>query len=53
MTNYIFKPGDESLAPVLVLHSTGGDEEQLIPLAEDLFPNHPLLSIRDASVIKG
>ncbi|WP_338997633.1 alpha/beta hydrolase [Lactococcus formosensis] len=46
MTNYIFKPGDESLAPVLVLHSTGGDEEQLIPLAEDLFPNHPLLSIR-------
>ncbi|WP_276420304.1 alpha/beta hydrolase [Lactococcus garvieae] len=46
MTNYIFKPGDKSLAPVLVLHSTGGDEQQLLPLAEDLFPNHPLLSIR-------
>lgn len=28
------------------MHSPGGDEEQLIPLAEDLFPNHPLLSIR-------
>ncbi|HGI5452517.1 TPA: alpha/beta hydrolase, partial [Streptococcus pyogenes] len=27
MTNYIFKPGDKSLAPVLVLHSTGGDEQ--------------------------
>lgn len=46
MTNYIFKPGDKDLTPVLVLHSTGGDEKQLIPLAEDLFPNHPLLSIR-------
>lgn len=46
MTNYIFKPGDKNLIPVLVLHSTGGDEKQLIPLAEDLFPNHPLLSIR-------
>lgn len=46
MTNYIFKPGDKNLTPVLVLHSTGGDEKQLIPLAEDLFPNHPLLSIR-------
>lgn len=46
MTNYIFKPGDKNLTPVLVLHSTGGDEKQLIPLAEDLFPNHSLLSIR-------
>jgi len=46
MTNYIFKPGDKNLTPVLVFHSTGGDEKQLIPLAEDLFPNHPLLSIR-------
>ncbi|WP_081167536.1 alpha/beta hydrolase [Lactococcus garvieae] len=46
MTNYIFKAGDESLAPVLVLHSTGGDEHQLVPLAEDLFPHHPILSIR-------
>ena len=35
MTNYIFKPGYKSLAPVLVLHSTGGDEQQLRPLAED------------------
>ncbi len=46
MTNYIFKPGDKNRAPVLVLHSTGGDEQQLLPLAEDLFPDHPLLSIR-------
>ncbi|EKF50824.1 alpha/beta hydrolase [Lactococcus garvieae] len=46
MTNYIFKAGDESLAPVLVLHSTGGDEHQLVTLAEDLFPHHPILSIR-------
>lgn len=46
MTNYILKEGDSSLAPILVLHSTGGDEHQLVPLAEELFPNHPFLSIR-------
>lgn len=46
MTNYILKAGDQSLAPILVLHSTGGDEQQLLPLAADFFPNHPILSIR-------
>ncbi|HAP15293.1 MULTISPECIES: alpha/beta hydrolase [Lactococcus] len=46
MTNYILKEGDNSLAPILVLHSTGGDEHQLVPLVEELFPNHPFLSIR-------
>lgn len=46
MTDYIFKEGNPELAPVLLLHSTGGDEAQLLPIAEELAPNHSVLSIR-------
>ncbi len=45
MTDYLFKPGDNKLAPLLLLHSTGGDEQQLLPLAELVAPGHPILSI--------
>lgn len=43
---HIYKAGDPSLAPILLLHSTGGDEHQLLPIAEIVAPNHPVLSIR-------
>ncbi len=46
MTHYIFKEGKANLAPVLLLHGTGGDEHQLVTLAELIAPGHPILSIR-------
>ncbi|MDR2976806.1 MAG: dienelactone hydrolase family protein [Streptococcaceae bacterium] len=46
MTQYLYRSGDPELAPVLLLHSTGGDETELLQLAELLLPNHPVLAIR-------
>ena len=46
MTEYIFKAGNPDLPPILLLHSTGGDEHQLLPIAEMIAPNYPVLSIR-------
>jgi phospholipase/carboxylesterase len=42
-----FFPGQApSRPPLLVLHGSGGDENDLIPLAERIAPGHPLLSPR-------
>ena len=41
-----FYPGKPDLAPVLMLHGTGGDESDLLPIATFLFPEHPKLGIR-------
>lgn len=41
-----FFPGKTNLAPVLMLHGTGGDESDLLPIATFLFPEHPKLGIR-------
>lgn len=41
-----FFPGKTDLAPVLMLHGTGGDESDLLPIATFLFPEHPKLGIR-------
>lgn len=41
-----FFPGRTDLAPVLMLHGTGGDESDLLPIATFLFPEHPKLGIR-------
>ncbi|MCJ1977493.1 alpha/beta hydrolase [Lactococcus paracarnosus] len=46
MTNYVFKAGNKDLAPLLLLHSTGGDEQQLLAIADQIAPAHPILSIR-------
>ena len=42
-----FEPGaDANAHPVLLLHGTGGDENDLIPLGHVIAPNAPLLSPR-------
>jgi phospholipase/carboxylesterase len=42
-----FIPGDEpGKPPLLLLHGSGGDEHDLIPLAERIAPGHALLSPR-------
>jgi predicted esterase len=42
-----FLPGREAAAPVLLLlHGTGGDENDLIPLGQELLPGAAVLSVR-------
>ncbi|WP_347550151.1 alpha/beta hydrolase [Pseudalkalibacillus hwajinpoensis] len=43
---HIFKQGNEDLPVLLLLHGTGGTEEDLIPLAELIAPNNSILSVR-------
>ncbi|TVX99694.1 alpha/beta hydrolase [Cohnella terricola] len=44
---HIFKQGSDSKAPVLLLlHGTGGTEQDLLPLAEMISPKSSVLSVR-------
>ncbi len=43
---HIFKQGKNDLPVLLLLHGTGGTEEDLIPLAELIAPRHSILSVR-------
>jgi phospholipase/carboxylesterase len=44
---HVFQAGTDPLAPpLLLLHGTGGDENDLLPLGHDLSPNSALLSAR-------
>ena len=48
-----FEPGtDPSLSPVLLLHGTGGDESDLLPLGREIAPGAALLSPR-GNVLEG
>jgi len=42
-----FIPGSDPAKPRLVLlHGSGGDEQELVPLAGDLAPGSPILAVR-------
>src|SRR5471030_91544 len=46
LTHRFIPATQPSLAPLLLLHGTGGDENDLIPLGEQLLPGAALLSPR-------
>ena len=43
---HIFKQGDANLAPLLVLHGTGGDENAMLDIASAVAPKRSVLSPR-------
>jgi phospholipase/carboxylesterase len=39
-------PGSPAKPPLVLLHGSGGDEHELVPLAADLAPGSPVLAVR-------
>ncbi len=48
-----FEPGDNAPRPLLLLHGTGGDEDDLIPFGRTLAPGAALLSPRGPVLERG
>lgn len=44
--NYIYKEGNKELPLLVMLHGTGGDERQMMPLASSISPESSVLSVR-------
>jgi phospholipase/carboxylesterase len=49
---HVWRPGTGG-TPLLLLHGTGGDEHDLLPLAERLAPSAPVLAVRGAVLENG
>lgn len=43
---HVHAPGDPALAPLLLLHGTGGDERDLVQLVAEIAPGRAYLSVR-------
>ena len=42
-----FRPGSNvAIPPLVLLHGSGGNEHELVPLADDLAPGSPILAVR-------
>ena len=42
-----FSPGSNAAtAPLVLLHGSGGDEHELVPLTDDVAPESPILAVR-------
>ncbi|GEL14510.1 alpha/beta hydrolase [Pediococcus cellicola] len=52
-THIFFKPGKSTSAPILMLHGTGGDEQDLSKIVSYLAPDSPQLGIRGRLVENG
>jgi len=51
---YHFLAGtDPAKSPLVLLHGSGGDEHDLMPLAEELAPGSPILGVRGTIAIDG
>ena len=45
--SHLFIPGtDPTKPPLVLLHGSGGDEDELVPLAAEVAPGSPTLGIR-------
>ncbi|KIS02978.1 alpha/beta hydrolase [Paucilactobacillus wasatchensis] len=51
--NHFYQPGDAGLPTILMLHGTGGDEEDLLPIADFIAPKNSKLGIRGQLVEQG
>jgi phospholipase/carboxylesterase len=49
---HVWRPGT-GRPPLLLLHGTGGNEHDLLPLAEQLAPSAPVLSVRGSVLENG
>lgn len=43
---HVFEPGENGAPTILLLHGTGGNERDLVPLTRHLAPDSPILSVR-------
>jgi phospholipase/carboxylesterase len=51
--HHFIPPRDPTRAPLVLLHGSGGDEHDLVPLAQELAPGSPIIGVRGAVAIDG
>ena len=51
--HFIARPGDPQQLPLLLMHGSSMDETELLPLAAEAAPDHPLISLRGGIAWEG